>query len=188
MSTSMRPNRSTAVLTAASASTRLVTSSLTASRSSDCPKACDTRLLSRAVATTACPAAKAAFAKSTPIPRLAPVMNQTLLLLITTPWLSATVPANSACRTRAPLASRSASFDDTGLCLSVRLGIGSDRQTASPQGRFDDATFNRSAASFENPDHVSIVIHTYRWRLGLAEGEATYDTLERRLAVGPGIA
>src|SRR3954451_3950314 len=123
MSTSIRPNRSTAALTAASASTRLVTSSLTASRSFDCPKACDTRLLSRAVATTACPAAKAAFAKSTPIPRLAPVMNQTLLLLITTPWLSATVPANRACRTRAPLASRSASFDDTSLCLSVRLGI-----------------------------------------------------------------
>src|SRR3954464_299157 len=127
MSTSMRPNRSTAALTAASASTRLVTSSLTASRSFDCLKACDTRLLSRAVATTACPAAKAAFAKSTPIPRLAPVMNQTLLLLIATPWLSATVPANSACRTRALLASRLASFDDTGLCLSVRLGIISDR-------------------------------------------------------------
>jgi pimeloyl-ACP methyl ester carboxylesterase len=61
-------------------------------------------------------------------------------------------------------------------------------QTASPQWRFDDATFDRSAASFDNPDHVSIVIHNYRWRLGLAEGESTYDTLESRLAVGPVIA
>ena len=58
-------------------------------------------------------------------------------------------------------------------------------QTASPQWRFHDATFDRSAASFDNPDHVRIVIHNYRWRLGLAEGESTYDTLERRLAVGP---
>jgi pimeloyl-ACP methyl ester carboxylesterase len=61
-------------------------------------------------------------------------------------------------------------------------------QTASPQWRFDDATFGRSAASFDNPDHVSIVIHNYRWRLGLAEGEATYDALESRLAAGPVIA
>jgi pimeloyl-ACP methyl ester carboxylesterase len=61
-------------------------------------------------------------------------------------------------------------------------------QTASPQWRFHDATFDRSAASFDNPDHVSIVIHNYRWRLGVAEGEATYDTLESRLAVGPVIA
>jgi pimeloyl-ACP methyl ester carboxylesterase len=61
-------------------------------------------------------------------------------------------------------------------------------QTASPQWRFNDATFDRSAASFDNPDHVSIVIHNYRWRLGLAEGESTYDTLESRLAAGPVIA
>jgi pimeloyl-ACP methyl ester carboxylesterase len=61
-------------------------------------------------------------------------------------------------------------------------------QLASPQWRFDDATFDRSAASFDNPDHVSIVIHNYRWRLGLAEGEATYADLEKRLAVGPTIA
>lgn len=47
---------------------------------------------------------------------------------------------------------------------------------------FDDATFDRSAASFENPDHVAIVIYNYRWRLGLAEGEAKYDTLEQQLA------
>jgi pimeloyl-ACP methyl ester carboxylesterase len=56
---------------------------------------------------------------------------------------------------------------------------------ASPKWDFDDATFNRSAASFDNPDHVSIVIHNYRWRLGLAEGEPKYDDLEKRLAEGP---
>ena len=50
---------------------------------------------------------------------------------------------------------------------------------------FDDATFNRSAASFDNPDHVAIVIHNYRWRLGLAEGEAKYDDLEKQLAKFP---
>ena len=60
-------------------------------------------------------------------------------------------------------------------------------QTASPQWHFDDATFERSAAAFDNPDHVSIVIHNYRWRLGLAEGEPNYDDLERRLAAGPAI-
>jgi pimeloyl-ACP methyl ester carboxylesterase len=58
-------------------------------------------------------------------------------------------------------------------------------QTASPQWHFSDATFDRSAASFDNEDHVSIVIHNYRWRLGLAEGEPEYDDLERRLAEGP---
>jgi pimeloyl-ACP methyl ester carboxylesterase len=58
-------------------------------------------------------------------------------------------------------------------------------QIASPKWEFDDATFDRSAAAFENPDHVAIVIHNYRWRLGLAEGEAKYDDLEKRLAVGP---
>jgi len=61
-------------------------------------------------------------------------------------------------------------------------------QTASPQWKFDDATFERSAASFDNPDHVAIVIHNYRWRLGLAEGEAQHDELERRLAEAPWIA
>ena len=59
--------------------------------------------------------------------------------------------------------------------------------TASPQWDFDDATFQRSAASFDNPDHVDIVIHNYRWRLGLATGEARYDELEKRLAAGPEI-
>jgi pimeloyl-ACP methyl ester carboxylesterase len=59
---------------------------------------------------------------------------------------------------------------------------------ASPKWNFDDATFDRSAASFENPDHVEIVIHNYRWRLGLAEGEAEYGELEKRLAEGPVIA
>jgi pimeloyl-ACP methyl ester carboxylesterase len=53
------------------------------------------------------------------------------------------------------------------------------------QWNFDDATFERTAAAFDNPDHVDIVIHNYRWRLGLAEGEAEYDELERRLAEGP---
>jgi len=61
-------------------------------------------------------------------------------------------------------------------------------QTASPTWNFDDATFDRSAASFDNPDHVAIVIHNYRWRLGLAQGEAKYDDLEKRLAAGPAIA
>ena len=56
---------------------------------------------------------------------------------------------------------------------------------ASPRWNFDDATFERSAASFENPDHVDIVIHNYRWRLGLADGEPKYDALEERLAKGP---
>jgi pimeloyl-ACP methyl ester carboxylesterase len=59
---------------------------------------------------------------------------------------------------------------------------------ASPQWSFDDATFDRSAASLENPDHVSVSIHNYRWRLGLAEGEAKYDDLEKRLAAFPDIA
>jgi pimeloyl-ACP methyl ester carboxylesterase len=58
-------------------------------------------------------------------------------------------------------------------------------QLASPQWKFDDATFDRSAASLDNPDHVSIVIHNYRWRLSLVEGEARYDDLETRLAEGP---
>jgi pimeloyl-ACP methyl ester carboxylesterase len=56
---------------------------------------------------------------------------------------------------------------------------------ASPKWDFDDATFERTAASFDNPDHVAIVIHNYRWRLGLAEGETKYDDLEKRLADGP---
>jgi pimeloyl-ACP methyl ester carboxylesterase len=58
-------------------------------------------------------------------------------------------------------------------------------QIASPQWQFDDATFDRTAASFNNPDHVAIVIHDYRWRLGLANGEAKYDHLEKRLAQSP---
>ena len=58
-------------------------------------------------------------------------------------------------------------------------------QLASPKWSFDDATFNRSAASFDNSDHVAVVIHNYRWRLGLAEGELKYSNLEKRLAEGP---
>ena len=61
-------------------------------------------------------------------------------------------------------------------------------QLASPQWAFDAATFERSAAAFDNPDHVRIVIHNYRWRLGLADGEPQYDALEQRLAQGPVIA
>ena len=61
-------------------------------------------------------------------------------------------------------------------------------QLASPKWKFDSATFDRSAAAFDNPDHVAIVIHNYRWRLGLADGESKYDDLEKRLAQAPVIA
>ena len=61
-------------------------------------------------------------------------------------------------------------------------------QNASPQFKFDDPTYQRTARSFDNPDHVAIVIHNYRWRLGLAQGEARYDDLERRLALAPTIS
>jgi pimeloyl-ACP methyl ester carboxylesterase len=60
-------------------------------------------------------------------------------------------------------------------------------QLASPKWAFDDATFARTAAAFDNPDHVAIVIHNYRWRLGAA-GEPQYDDLERRLAGAPVIS
>lgn len=59
---------------------------------------------------------------------------------------------------------------------------------ASPKWNFDDATFDRSAKAFENPDHVAITIHNYRWRLDLVQGEAKFDELEKRLAQGPTIA
>ena len=58
-------------------------------------------------------------------------------------------------------------------------------QLASPKWNFSQATFDRSAVAFDNPDHVDIAIHNYRWRLALAEGEARYDELERRLAAFP---
>ena len=58
-------------------------------------------------------------------------------------------------------------------------------QIASPKWRFDDATFQRTAKAFDNPDHVSVVIHNYRWRLGLADGESKYDKLEEQLATNP---
>ena len=61
-------------------------------------------------------------------------------------------------------------------------------QTASPKWNFDDATFDRTAASFDNPDHVAIVIHNYRFRLGLVEGEPQYDNFEQQLAQLPSIA
>ena len=58
-------------------------------------------------------------------------------------------------------------------------------RTASPRWSFDDITFDRSVAAFDNPDHVQIVIHNYLWRLGLADGETEYAELEERLARGP---
>jgi pimeloyl-ACP methyl ester carboxylesterase len=58
-------------------------------------------------------------------------------------------------------------------------------QQASPRWHFDDATFDRTAAAFDHPDHVNIVVHNYRWRLDLAEGEKKYDELENRLAQAP---
>jgi pimeloyl-ACP methyl ester carboxylesterase len=61
-------------------------------------------------------------------------------------------------------------------------------QLASPKWDFEDAAFDQTAASFANPDHVAIVIHNYRWRLGLAEGERKYDEMEARLAAAPPIA
>jgi pimeloyl-ACP methyl ester carboxylesterase len=61
-------------------------------------------------------------------------------------------------------------------------------QLASPKWQFDDATFERSAAALDNPDHVAITIHNYRWRLALAAGEARYDDFEKRLAAAPVIA
>ncbi|HTJ24729.1 MAG TPA: alpha/beta hydrolase [Candidatus Limnocylindria bacterium] len=77
-----------------------------------------------------------------------------------------------------------------------RLGYSENRndfnrliwKIVSPKWDFDDATFDRTAASFENPDHVAIVIHNYRWRLGLAKGDPRYDDLENRLFQGPAIA
>ena len=60
-------------------------------------------------------------------------------------------------------------------------------QTASPQWHFDDSTFAVSAAAFDNPDHVAITIHNYRWRLGVAHGEKQYDAIEKKLAAGPAI-
>jgi pimeloyl-ACP methyl ester carboxylesterase len=74
-----------------------------------------------------------------------------------------------------------------------RLGYSENRrefnkliwQIASPKWDFDDGTFDRTAASFDNPDHVDIVIHNYRWRLSLAEGEPQYGELETRLFERP---
>ncbi|WP_165186765.1 alpha/beta fold hydrolase [Caulobacter soli] len=60
-------------------------------------------------------------------------------------------------------------------------------ETASPKWRFDDAVFARSAVALDNPDHVAVSIHNYRWRLGLVEGETKYDALERKLAALPSV-
>ncbi len=62
------------------------------------------------------------------------------------------------------------------------------RQQASPLWKFDDATYDRSAAAFANPDHVDVVIHNYRWRLELAPGEPQYDDIDAKLAASPPIA
>ena len=59
---------------------------------------------------------------------------------------------------------------------------------ASPRWKFDDATYDRSAAAFNNPDHVAVVIHNYRWRMGLADGERQYDAIEQKLAAAPAIS
>jgi pimeloyl-ACP methyl ester carboxylesterase len=59
---------------------------------------------------------------------------------------------------------------------------------ASPKWNFDDKTYNQTAQSFDNPDHVAIVIHNYRWRLSLAQGESKYDSLEKKLAARPSIS
>jgi pimeloyl-ACP methyl ester carboxylesterase len=61
-------------------------------------------------------------------------------------------------------------------------------QNASPKFKFDDATYQRTAQAFDNPDHVAIVVHNYRWRLGLVQGESQYDDLEKRLAQAPKIS
>jgi pimeloyl-ACP methyl ester carboxylesterase len=61
-------------------------------------------------------------------------------------------------------------------------------QLSSPKWRFDDATFDRSEVAFNNPDHVAITIHNYRWRIGVAQGESKYNDLEARLAKAPVIA
>ena len=61
-------------------------------------------------------------------------------------------------------------------------------KSTSPKWAFDDATYDRTARSFDNPDHVAVVIHNYRWRLSLASGEARYDRLEQALARAPTIA
>jgi pimeloyl-ACP methyl ester carboxylesterase len=61
-------------------------------------------------------------------------------------------------------------------------------KNASPKWNFDEATFDRTAASFANPDHVAIVIHNYRWRIGVARGESKYDDLEKRLAEAPPVS
>lgn len=72
-----------------------------------------------------------------------------------------------------------------GYAANTRDFVRLIRQTASPTWAFDDETFNRSTPAFDNPDHVDITIHNYRWRLGLVEGEAKYDAYEKKLAQGP---
>ena len=78
---------------------------------------------------------------------------------------------------------RSASFEVTGdSYVEFNKLIWS---LQSPKWHFDDATFDRTAAAYKNPDHVAIVIHNYRWRIGLAPGDPAYDSLENKLYAGP---
>ena len=99
-------------------------------------------------------------------------------------------PASRRCRRRPSSSGGISTTSPPNAAAPATTGTGatspsSSGSIASPQWDFDDATFDRSAASFDNPDHVDIVIHNYRWRLGLAEGEPEYDELEKRLAEGP---
>jgi hypothetical protein len=70
-------------------------------------------------------------------------------------------------------------------CGRARRRLCRSRSATSPQWNFDDATFDRTAAAFDVPDHVAIVVHNYRWRLGLAPGEPQYDALQAQLAEAP---
>ncbi|SFO48161.1 alpha/beta fold hydrolase [Sphingomonas sp. OK281] len=74
-----------------------------------------------------------------------------------------------------------------GYTENTRAFVKMTWELASPKWHFDDATFDRSASSFENPDHVAVTISSYRWRLKLAEGEDKYAEIERRLAAHPPI-
>ena len=98
----------------------------------------------------------------------------------TTRFLSGDTPRNG--QQAAVAADVIAFMDALGIENAILAGFD------SPEWAFDDATFERSAAAFGNPDHVAIVIHNYRWRIGLAAGEPRYDDTEARLAAAPAIA
>ena len=102
---------------------------------------------------------------------------------------AATTPDEAAALQEAGVDAIAASGFEAGGHRGSFLRAAEDSLTGTmslvPKWAFDDATFDRSAGSFDNPDHVSIVIHNYRWRLGLADGEPKYGDLEKRLAEGP---